>query len=78
VLLAREPEVGIAEGDWRLAVLALDGRLTAEAADASRKTGLLTNDALVVAVMERRRLTHLASNDADFDRVPGISRYAPA
>ena len=43
----------------------------------SRQTGLLTNDALVVAVMQAQGLANLASNDADFDRVPGIHRYAP-
>jgi hypothetical protein len=26
---------------------------------------------------EPHGLIHLASNDADFDRVPGITRYAP-
>ena len=31
--------------------------------------GLLTNDALIVALMQRHRLNHLASNDDDFDRV---------
>jgi predicted nucleic acid-binding protein len=45
---------------------------------ASRLTGLLSNDALIVAVMQASGLTKLASNDADFDRVPGITRYAPA
>jgi predicted nucleic acid-binding protein len=40
--------------------------------------GLLTNDALVVAVMQQHGLTDLASNDPDFDRVPGITRYEPA
>jgi predicted nucleic acid-binding protein len=30
-----------------------------------------------VAVMQANGLTKLASNDADFDRVPGITRYAP-
>jgi predicted nucleic acid-binding protein len=39
--------------------------------------GLLSGDALVVAVMQSQNLIHLASNDADFDRVPGIKRYAP-
>jgi predicted nucleic acid-binding protein len=52
-------------------VLAIDGPLIAEAGGASRRTGLLTNDALVVAVMQRHGLAHLASHDADFDRVPG-------
>jgi predicted nucleic acid-binding protein len=39
---------------------------------------LLTGDALVVAVMQANGLTNLASLDPDFDRVPGITRYAPA
>jgi predicted nucleic acid-binding protein len=43
----------------------------------SRQTGLLSNDALIVAVMRANGLTKLASEDADFDRVPGITRYAP-
>jgi predicted nucleic acid-binding protein len=44
----------------------------------SQQTGLLTNDALVVAVMQHHGLANLASNDADFDRVPWITRYSPA
>ena len=31
-----------------------------------------------MAAMQAGGLTHLASNDADFDRVPWITRYAPA
>ena len=48
------------------------------AAGISHSTGLLTNDAMVVAVMPANGLTHLASNDGDFDRVPGLIRFAPA
>jgi len=48
------------------------------AADLSRQYGLLCGDALVVAVMHAHGLVHLASRDPDFDRVPGITRYAPA
>lgn len=43
----------------------------------SQQTGLLTNDALIVAIMRQYGLTDLASNDPDFDSVPGITRYAP-
>ena len=43
----------------------------------SQQTGLLTNDALIVALMQANGLTNLASNDPDFDRLPGITRYAP-
>jgi predicted nucleic acid-binding protein len=59
-------------------VVPTTGRLVSLAADVSRQTGLLSNDALIVAMMREHSLTHLASNDADFDRVPGITRYAPA
>jgi predicted nucleic acid-binding protein len=43
----------------------------------SQQHELLTGDALVVAVMRQQGLTALASEDADFDRVPSITRYAP-
>jgi predicted nucleic acid-binding protein len=49
-----------------------------QAAQLSRVHELLTGDALVVAVMQANGLTNLASLDGDFDRVPGLTRYAPA
>ena len=42
-----------------------------------RATGLLTLDALVVAVMRRLRLTHLASADHGFRPVGGLSLLEP-
>lgn len=44
----------------------------------SQQFGLLSGDALIVAVMQANGLTQIASNDSDFDRVPGLARYAPA
>jgi predicted nucleic acid-binding protein len=44
----------------------------------SIQTGLLSSDALILAVMQSSGLTHLASHDTDFDRVPGLTRYGPA
>lgn len=44
----------------------------------SQQTGLLSSDALIVVVMRQQGLTSLASLDEDFDRVPGLTRYAPA
>jgi predicted nucleic acid-binding protein len=38
----------------------------------------LMGDARVVAVMQAHGLTHLASNNADFDRVPWLTRYEPS
>jgi predicted nucleic acid-binding protein len=43
----------------------------------SRQYELLSGDALIVAVMQVHGLTNLASNDTDFDRVPGLTRFAP-
>ena len=58
-------------------VLAVSGRLVSLAADVTRRIGLWANDALISAVMQDHGLTNLASHDADFDRVPGITRYEP-
>jgi predicted nucleic acid-binding protein len=62
----------------RIQVVTVAPALIADAAAISQQTGLLSNDALIIAVMQSQGLTNLASNDADFDRVPGITRYAPA
>jgi predicted nucleic acid-binding protein len=59
-------------------VLPIEGSDISLSADVTGQFGLLSNDALIVVVMRRYGLVLLASNDADFDRVPGISRYAPA
>jgi predicted nucleic acid-binding protein len=58
-------------------ILTVTGPQVSLAADLSCRHGLLTSDALVVAIMQQHGLLALASHDADFDRVPGITRYAP-
>ncbi|HEY3395079.1 MAG TPA: type II toxin-antitoxin system VapC family toxin, partial [Lacipirellulaceae bacterium] len=65
------PQLGIRVWDVKL-----DFVLTA--AKLSRQHELLSGDALIVAVMQANGLANLASNDSDFDRVPGLTRYAPA
>jgi predicted nucleic acid-binding protein len=60
-----------------LRVVVVDQQQVLDAARISRQYGLLTNDALIVSLMNRQKLSHLASNDADFDRVPGIVRNGP-
>ena len=47
------------------------------AGDLSRRHGLLSGDALLLAMMQKNGLSQLASNDSDFDRVPGITRFGP-
>jgi predicted nucleic acid-binding protein len=59
-------------------VLPITMPLVSAAAAISQEQGLLSGDALVVAVMREHGLVNLASHDADFDRVPGLTRYAPA
>lgn len=63
---------------YGIQVLAIPPTLVDPGAAVSQQTGLLTNGALLVAVMRTNGLTNLASNDADFDRVPGLTRFAPA
>jgi predicted nucleic acid-binding protein len=58
-------------------VLPVTAQLVSLAADVSQQTGLLSGDALIVATMQKQGLSKLASHDADFDRVPGVTRYAP-
>jgi predicted nucleic acid-binding protein len=57
--------------------IAITPPLVEAATLASQQFELLTGDVLVVAVMQADGLTRLASNDADFDRVPGLTRYEP-
>ncbi|HBI41886.1 MAG TPA: hypothetical protein DDY78_03390 [Planctomycetales bacterium] len=61
----------------RIQTLAIAPSLIVSAAVISQQVGLLSNDALIVAVMQANGLTKLASHDGDFDRVPGLTRYAP-
>jgi predicted nucleic acid-binding protein len=61
-----------------LQVLTVTPVMLATAAALRQQIGLLTNDALIVAVMQAHGLSKVASSDRDFDRVPGITRYAAA
>ena len=47
------------------------------AGDLSRTCGLLSGDALILAVMQSHGIANLASSDADFDRVSSVTRYTP-
>jgi predicted nucleic acid-binding protein len=69
--VAKVPQLGIR-------VLTIPESLVETAAAISLQTGLLSNDALIVAAMHHHGLTRLASHDADFDRVQSLTRYAPA
>ena len=62
---------------FNVRILTIDPAWLDSAAAVSQPTGLLHNDALSVAAMKVHGLTALASADPDFDRVPGVTRYAP-
>jgi predicted nucleic acid-binding protein len=60
-----------------LSLLPTDGALLEEGTTLSAQFGLLTNDALIVALMRRHGLTDLVTNDDDFDSVPGLTVWKP-
>jgi predicted nucleic acid-binding protein len=62
---------------FQIQVLPLTQVVVEAAALLSQQHELLTDDALIVSIMQQHGLTSLASEDSDFDRVPGIHRYAP-
>lgn len=51
--------------------------LLARSAELSPQLHLLTNDALTFAAMEKLGVTHIATNDDDFDSVSGIKVFKP-
>ncbi len=61
----------------KLQILTISPAMVPTIAALSQQIGLLTNDAAVVAIMQSSGLSKIASNDPDFDRVPGLTRYAP-
>ena len=58
-------------------ILPADEQLLRDASAIAVKHGLLTNDAMIVALMQRHQLTNLVTNDDDFDGVPGLSVWKP-
>jgi predicted nucleic acid-binding protein len=62
---------------YGIEVLIIPPQLVAVGTAISQETGLLSNDALLVAAMHHYGLNRLASHDTDFDRVPGLLRFSP-
>jgi predicted nucleic acid-binding protein len=60
-----------------MTVLPLNEQLLRNATRIAVQHGLFTNDAMIIALKQRHQLTHLVSNDGDFDRVPGITVWKP-
>lgn len=75
-LHAYEREIGAARATLE-AVDLLDEGLLAAARVERRRWGLMTNDSILVAAMRRHGVGLLASADRDFERVEGITLFAP-
>ncbi len=60
-----------------LSGLALTSNDIQEALPKSLSYGLMTADAAHLAVTERRKVSHMASDDSDFEMVPGITLWSP-
>lgn len=62
----------------RIQLLTIPAQFIPAGTICSQQTGLLSSDALLVVLMQQHGLTNLASLDEDFDRIPELTRYAPA
>jgi predicted nucleic acid-binding protein len=60
-----------------VAFLPLDLDSMIDAQRVAHRYGLLASDALIVATMQRHGITHLATNDDDFDGVPELRVWKP-
>jgi predicted nucleic acid-binding protein len=60
-----------------LRLLDADSRTLLDAVELSSQHGLLTNDALILALMRQHGISHLVTNDNDFDTVPGLTIWKP-
>lgn len=62
----------------RIQIEPLTPAVLTRGAELSPQRRLLTNDALILAVMEKSGVTYLATNDDDFDSIPGLIVCEPA
>lgn len=64
-------------GDLPVTCLPLPPTLLARAAEIAGRYSLLTNDAISLALMRDHGLTHLVTNDDDFDHVDDLHVWKP-
>lgn len=60
-----------------ISLLPVDLASLVEAQQKAQIHGLLASDALILAVMQRHGIVHLATNDDDFDSIPGLTVWKP-
>jgi predicted nucleic acid-binding protein len=58
-------------------ILAVDETILRESSQLAVQFGLMTNDAMIVALMRRHQLAHLVTNDDDFDSVSDVRVWKP-
>lgn len=63
--------------DMQVKVLAVEPAILSQVDGVRKETGLLANDSLLVAMMRHGGYQNLATNDADFTRVAGITVFWP-
>lgn len=63
--------------DFGLRILDLTDKDMTAVVQKAKTYGLLTADAAHLAVMERKRITHMASSDGDFEAVNNITLWSP-
>lgn len=61
----------------QLTVISNESTLLPNAAAIAQRHRLRLGDANIVAIMQHHGIIHLATNDDDFDRVPGITVWKP-
>lgn len=61
----------------QITIAALTPALLKRGAELSPQRRLLTNDALILAVIEKRGISFVATNDNDFDSVVGLTACKP-
>ena len=63
--------------DSGLVILDVKGQDIRRAVHTSLASGLITADAVHLAVMERNNIRHLATADSDFNAVPDVTVWSP-
>lgn len=64
--------------EMNITIIPLTNKLLKKSSRVRLTEGLLTNDSLMIAAMRDLKLTNLATNDSDFDRLKWLRVYKPA
>lgn len=62
---------------FNLEIISPDIDTIARSQQMKSQYGFLSNDALILQIMEDRKINNLASNDSDFQKVPFVTLYKP-